>query len=107
MQAGMWSRFGNHATSGRFRDRLKTLNNYSGGPYFFFQARFNITEFYLGLETISEIMHMDWEAEWDDLSNNDPWVTETHLAGSTQKAVQDFRKWWNRYLPSFSATLIR
>ena len=52
-------------------------------------------------------MDMDWEAEWDDLSNNEQWVTETHLAGSTQKAVRDFRKWWGRYLPSFPAMLIR
>ena len=50
---------------------------------------------------------MDWEAERDDLSNNEPWVPETHLAGSTQKVVQGFRKWWNRYLSSFSVTLVR
>ena len=55
--------------------------------------------FFSTIETISEIMDMDWEAEWDGLGDNEPWVTETHLAGSTQKAVQDFRKWWNRYPP--------
>ena len=44
-------------------------------------------------------MEMDWEAEWGDLGNR-PWATGAHLSGCTQKAVQDFRKWWNRYLPS-------
>ena len=82
-------------------------------------------EFYLGSparqkQSQKKIMNMDWEAEWDDLSNNESWETEwddlnnneswvpeTHLAGSTQKVVQGFRKRWNRYFPSFSATLIR
>ena len=53
--------------------------------------------FFSTTETISEIMDMDWEAEWDGLGDNEPWVTEMYLAGSTQKVVQDFRKWWNRY----------
>ena len=52
-------------------------------------------------------MEVDWEADWDDLSNSELRVPEREMAGSTQKAVEDFRKWWNRYLPSFSATLVR
>ena len=47
--------------------------------------------------TTSETVDMGWEAEWDGPGDNEPWATETRLAGSTQKAVQDFRKWWNRY----------
>ena len=42
-------------------------------------------------------MDMDWEVERDDLGYNEPWVTDTYLAESVQKAVRDFRKWWNRY----------
>ena len=51
-------------------------------------------------------MDMDWEAEWDDLNNGEETVAEMHLAGATQKVVRDFRKWWNRYRPSSSATLV-
>ena len=41
-------------------------------------------------------MDMDWEAEWDDLSNNELWAAEMHLAGSsTQKAAHDLWKCWN------------
>ena len=49
-------------------------------------------------------MDIDWEAEWDNLSNDDrePWVAEKNLAGTTQKSVREFRKLWDRYLPSFS-----
>ena len=49
-------------------------------------------------------MNIDWEAEWDDLGNDDgeSRVAEKNLAQSTQKIVREFRKWWNRYLPSFS-----
>ena len=27
-------------------------------------------------------MDMDWEVEWDELSNNEPWAAGVHLAGS-------------------------
>ena len=49
-------------------------------------------------------MDIDWEAEWDNLSNDDrePRVAEKNLTLTTQKSVRGFRKWWNRYLPSFS-----
>ena len=75
-----------------FRDRLKTLNTTP--------VKFNIRILpWLSntTETTSETVDMGWEAEWDGLGDNEPWATETHLAGSTQKAIQDFRKWWNRY----------
>ena len=42
----------------------------------------------------------DWEAEWNELANNKAWVSKAQLAGSTQKTVQDFRRWWDRYTPS-------
>lgn len=79
----MWSCFG---------DRFETVsNNYSGGLC--------VTGFYLGSparQAISEIMDMDWEAKWGDLSNNESWAEETHFAGSsTQKAAHDLWKWWN------------
>ena len=57
-------------------------------------------------ETISETMDTDWEAEWDDLSNSEEWVAEMHLAGSTQKVVENFRNWWDRYRPSSPAMLV-
>ena len=53
----------------------------------------------------NQIMGMDWEAEWDGLSN-DLWVAEKNLAGTSQKMVREFRKWWDRYLPSFSTTVL-
>ena len=49
-------------------------------------------------------MDIDWEAEWDNLSNADreSCVAEKNLAQTTQKTVREFRKPWDRYLPSFS-----
>ena len=49
-------------------------------------------------------MDIDWEAEWDNLSNADreSRVAEKNLAQTTQKTVREFRKSWDRYLPSFS-----
>ena len=49
-------------------------------------------------------MVIDWEAEWDNLSNDDDEsrVAEKNLSQATQETVQEFRKPWDRYLPSFS-----
>ena len=102
-----------------FRD----FNNYSGGPCF--QAQINTIGFYLrsparqkqpqcpGSGSIqyhgvlrhdrnNQIMDVDWEAEWNSLSN-ESWVAEKNLAGTLQKMVREFRRWWDRHLPSFSA----
>ena len=45
-------------------------------------------------------MNIDWEAEWDNLGNDDgeSRAAEKSLAESTQKIVRKFRKWWDRYL---------
>ena len=49
-------------------------------------------------------MDIDWEAEWDTLSNDDveARVAEKNLAQATQKTVREFPKSWDWYLPSFS-----
>ena len=49
-------------------------------------------------------MYIDWEAECDNLSNGDgeSRVPEKNLAQSIQKIVREFRKWWDRYLPSLT-----
>ena len=90
----MWSCFGDHSTSGRASEttsNFKPLRRalFSGSiqyhgilPWFSSTAEKNS----------EKIMDMDWGAEWDDLSN-ESWVPETNLAGSTQKVMQDFRKW--------------
>ena len=46
-------------------------------------------------------MGIDWEAEWDNLSNNDgkSRVAEKNLAQATQKPVRKFRKSWDWYPP--------
>ena len=46
---------------------------------------------------------MDWEAEWNEPAGG-AWVSEARLAGSTQRTVQDFRRWWDRYTPSLPLT---
>ena len=43
---------------------------------------------------------MDWDKIWDDLDNEENWAAEKYRAQSTLLAVQDFRKHWNRYVPS-------
>ena len=49
-------------------------------------------------------MDIDWEAEWDNLSNDDgeSRVAEKNLAQATQKTVREFRRSWDWYLHSFS-----
>ena len=49
-------------------------------------------------------MDIDWETEWDNLSNDDhePRVAEKNLAQTTQKSVREFRKLRDWCLPSFS-----
>ena len=46
---------------------------------------------------------MDWEAEWDSLSN-DSWVAEKNLAGTLRKIVREFRKSWDFIL--YNITLV-
>ena len=43
---------------------------------------------------------MDWDKIWDGLDNEENWAAEKYRAQSTLLGVQDFRKYWDRYVPS-------
>lgn len=44
---------------------------------------------------VEQQAHFDWEAAWDELEGGCNQIREKGLAGSTQKGVVDFRKWWS------------
>ena len=81
----------------RFSGPLQTYNC-AGGPARFSgpiqQHLFLVSQHDTNMED-----DIDWEAEWNKLAGG-AWVPEARLAGSTQRMVQHFRKWWDRYTPS-------